>query len=219
MIPKTPPLSREKERELRDRVLADPHAVWGDFQREYDPLIRRLVQRFGIPPEDREEVYQEICHSVIKNDYRVLRVWDAESCSLRHFLAIVATNAAINFLRSAFHSYSRRKAASIDSDAGGVSPYLLLEDTTQSPLERLQRIQAVEVLEKGLSRWVQEGSVRREDRILISFRLQGMSFQEVAGAIGITPANARARFARLKPKLRRLLAGHGVDGVEGPRTS
>jgi RNA polymerase sigma factor (sigma-70 family) len=207
------------DQELIQRILSDPNEGWKEFQATYDRFLLKVTRRFDLAKEDEEEVYQEICLQLVKNDFKVLRAWKPERCSLPHFLTIIATHAVIDFVKSPFHTYTRRKS---DLDRVEGRPEAVIEtfeDLTYSPAERLQRLQLVEVLRATLDRWIWTRRFKTEDRLLIEFRLRGLSYKEISARLGVSVSYATGRFTRLKSVLRRGLEDAGISLSEIPDES
>ena len=86
---------------LRLRDARDQQA-WGEFLEIYQPLIFRLLRRFGLQDADAREVTQEALLSVAKAVER----WkdDPSRGSFRGWLATITRNLVVNFLiRQARH--------------------------------------------------------------------------------------------------------------------
>ena len=64
-------VSREQDVELIQRVLSNPSEGWEEFQAIYDRFLLKVTRRFDLAQEDEEEVYQEICLQLVKNDFKV----------------------------------------------------------------------------------------------------------------------------------------------------
>jgi RNA polymerase sigma factor (sigma-70 family) len=206
-----PEARRQRDCQFVNGILADPHSAWPGFQIEYSRCIRRAVRRFHFSPEDEEEVFQEVCHTLVKDDYNALKAWNSESSSLCYFVSLIALRTAINFSKSRFHAFSNRKAFSIEGLSERDPDSLLdLDRPTRTVRERLEAILIVEYLERELTRCVKEGKMKPEDRLLVSFRLQGHSLGEIAILLKIPVEHLRVRFFRLRPQLRSLLVKGGI---------
>lgn len=71
-------------------------SAWSDFVRLYEPFVRRLVLRQGVPQRHREDVAQQILAAVARG----VGSWrdDGDPASFRRWLARVARNVTLRFL-------------------------------------------------------------------------------------------------------------------------
>lgn len=87
--------------------------AWDRFVSRYARVIFAAVQnRLGrwAPPEDVDDVAQEVFLRLCKADYRLLRAYDPARAALSTWLTVIATSAAIDHLR-------RRKPSELALDA------------------------------------------------------------------------------------------------------
>jgi RNA polymerase sigma factor (sigma-70 family) len=189
---------------LISKILSKPQEGWQEFEERYGRLIRSWVGHYHASPEDTEEIYQEICIRLVKKDYKLLRAWVPERCPLPGYLAVITTSVCLNFFRSSFHVYSIRKWTSTQVEENGDAWDLLstLEDSAPSPRERLMRMEMLGRLEGLLQTWTETEEIPREDRLLLQFRLGGMSYRQMGKVLGISEQNAAVRFHRLKNRLK-----------------
>ena len=76
--------------------------LWDRFVRDHAALIYAAVQRKLVPAgrsQDREDVAQDVFIRLIKNDFKLLRSFDASRAKLSTWLTIVASSTAIDHLR------------------------------------------------------------------------------------------------------------------------
>lgn len=199
---------------IRDAVLADPKTGWPRFWVEYGGLIRGRVGRFSLSPEDSSDALQEISLRLVKEDFRVLRGWDPSRCSLAGYLTVVASSVCLDFVRSAFHSYTRRRV-NVESDETKGDDFLSrIEDGELSPHERLLRLEIEDKVFDTIQQWSDEGNLKEEDRLLLDSKLRGIRSKEIAKILGISEQNVNTRFLRLKKALRERLAGAGVEASD-----
>lgn len=202
---------RTAEIQLRNQVLEDRHEGWKEFQRTYDRFFRHIVMRFQLTPEDAEEVLQEIYEQLVKSDFNGLRVWRPEECSLTRWVAVIATNVAINYVRSAYHKYSTRKVnLTCPGDPAG-DPLDLFAAPTETVEDRIHRMELLRTVDEVIRKQVQTGRLRPEDARLIQLRLSGLNFDEIEKLTGISRSSASSRLTRLKPVLHRLLLDAGLS--------
>ncbi len=87
--------------------------AWDRFVSRYARVIFAAVQhRLGrwAPPEEVDDVAQEVFLRLCKADYRLLRAYDPARAALSTWLTVIATSAAIDHLR-------RRKPSELALDA------------------------------------------------------------------------------------------------------
>jgi RNA polymerase sigma factor (sigma-70 family) len=202
--------SRSFEEELRDSILKNPEQGWDQFFTTYGRLIRNLIWNFRLGEEDREEVFQELCHTLVKNGSKAIRDWDPEKGALTTYLSIITVRTAIRFIESGYHKYRGRVIPEHSLDPGGWNLHSILDRTTRSAGERLHRLQVYETFKKVLSRLEQDGAISEDDRRLLTLRLGGLSYKEIEDLLGISVGTATRQFSRLKPILRRALSEAGI---------
>jgi RNA polymerase sigma factor (sigma-70 family) len=87
--------------------------AWDRFVRRYARVIFAAVQhRLGrwAPPDEVDDVAQEVFLRLCKADYRLLRAYDPARAALSTWLTVIATSTAIDHLR-------RRKPSALALDA------------------------------------------------------------------------------------------------------
>ena len=198
------------DQELRDQVLASPEEGWKDFWETHGGFILRIIGRFSLSIDDTEEVRQEICHALIKDNFKVLRTWNPERCSLRGFLSVVTAHIVMTFYRSSFHRFSLKKVELLEDPTASGEHLPNPFDPTFTVTDRLYRVQVTGFLQKSLDEWVEEERLSSTDRSLVLLRLRGLTFKEISKMTGITTSHATVRFSRLKPLLRKRLEEAGI---------
>lgn len=210
MVSGTVPRSREAQEELRAQILANPEEGWRTFLSEFGPLLRSLIRKFGLSPEDQEEVFQEVTHTLIRNNYRAFRAWEHEKSSLSNYIAVITIRATVSFTKSAYYQHTLK----VQRDAGGTdgtpSILALLESPTRNPRDRLDRIHTAEAFETILDRLLEKGTLRREDHQLLLLRLRGLSYREIEPILGLSVETLTSRFTRLKPILKSALVSQNI---------
>jgi RNA polymerase sigma factor (sigma-70 family) len=195
--------------DLRDLVLSDPDRGWVALWERYGGIIRSRVFRFDLPEEDLLDLQQEVTIRFFEKDSEILRNWDPDRSALPVYLSVITTYTCHDYLRSKFHSYSKRKV-STPSDDDDQDFFAKLEDDRLSPAEKLNRQQVSDAIHHCLEEWAKDGPLKEKDRLLLELRVRGLSYKEVAEALGISEHNALVRFNRLKPRFRERLLKAGV---------
>lgn len=150
--------------------------------RVYGASLQRLTVSYEGNPNDREDLFQEIC----------LAIWKAlkgfrDECSERTFLFRIGHN------RGLTHRW-RRKPTHTDMDAAASVP-----DPGEPPDEAVQRTQR----HHGLMSAVRQLPEPQHQIVVLS--LEGLSHREIAEIIGITENNVGVRLTRARQTLRTLL--------------
>src|SRR5277367_4862743 len=80
-------------------LLSGRKAAWDSFVLEYSGLILAAVRRVTGGGEETEDIAQEVFLRLCKNDYYLMRRYDAARASLSTWLTIVARSVAHDWLR------------------------------------------------------------------------------------------------------------------------
>lgn len=202
---------RQVEKELRDNMVRNPDRGWERFLAAYGDLIRNLIWNFRLTQEDREEVFQEVCHTLVKEDSKAVREWDPDRGSLATYLSVITVRTSINFVESGFHKTQKRMIAESVGEGGYSNLQGIVDTTTRTAGERLQRLQVYDTFVRVLERLEQGGAIRSVDRRLLILRLVGLSYKEIEDLIGVSVGTATRRFSRLKPVLKEALKQVGIS--------
>ncbi len=169
-----------------------------EFRKLYDtyaPPIRRYVARI-VGDADAEDVTQE----AFARAHRALATHRGES-RLSTWLYRIATNAAVDRLRSASRRETASGAAADDAEPGG----LLVEAAT------CQAEADGRVIRKEMSHCILElvGRLAPAHReVILLGELRDLSDREIADTLGITLEAAKMRLHRARRELRALLEGN-----------
>lgn len=168
------------DEELMDRVQnGDRDAFSTLFARWRTPIWGYLVRRSN-DPEGSAELFQDVFLRV----WRSAHTWQSDQ-RFRPWVFRVATNVLRDHLRA-----SRREVDVVEIDPERAPTTGALESVASVDLERAMG--------------------RLPDTLREAFLLgavHGLDHNEVAAALDITPANARARISRARATLRELLLG------------
>lgn len=196
--------------ELLEHAISQVAGGWENFWTLHGPYIQRIVSRFRLDHHS-EDVVQEIAHSLVQNDFKKLKDWDPQRSSLRRYLTLISVSCTLNYIKSSKYRYQTLKLDSIDpATGGGESLGQFVDESADSPLERLERIQIVELLQGMLQEWVETEKIRPLDRDIVEYRLRGLTFKEIADVMGISLSQVTTRFTRVKPKLKKKLESVGI---------
>jgi RNA polymerase sigma-70 factor, ECF subfamily len=198
------------DEELRDLVLENPDVGWPIFLSVHNGVLRNTIGRFHLPREDAHDLLQEAFLALVDNDCMVLRNWDPARCSLAGYLSVITAYTCLGFLRSGFNEYNKRKQDPLEDLAGDPHPISRIEDPGPTASTLLIRSEVEETLRECLEEWSRDG-LKEQDRLIIDFRLRGMSYKDVAELIDTSEENAMTRFSRLKSGLRKRLVQAGIE--------
>jgi RNA polymerase sigma factor (sigma-70 family) len=159
-------------------LLAGDKRAWGAFVRRYAALVVAAVRGVAPSPSDIEDLTQEVFVRLCKDQFRLLRSYDAARASLSTWITIVARSTARDALR-------RRR------------PNLVPIDTVP---EALLKVDAVEPSPKLK---LPEALLSPRQREILGMLYDGeMEVAEVAGALGIDPQTVRSAHHKAMLKLR-----------------
>jgi RNA polymerase sigma factor (sigma-70 family) len=161
-----------------DSLLAGDKRAWDAFVRRYAALIVAAVRGVALGSGDVEDLAQEVFVRLCKDDYRLLRTYDASRASLSTWITIVARSTARDALR-------RRRPPSVPIES---VPEVHLSVDAVEPVTRLK------VPELLLS--------PRQREILGMLYDKEMDVAEVAQLLGIDPQTVRSAHHKAMLKLR-----------------
>ncbi len=180
---------------LRLKGERNDHA-WAEFVSVYEPFLRRLVARQGVPERHVPDVTQQVLLAIARS----VEGWqdDGQSASFRRWLKRVARNVVSRFM-----SRERR-------EAGGQGGTDLLELLGNVP----------EVTDEKARKYMHELVVWATEQVRGEFRetswkafwgtlVDGRSVAEVAAELGVTPGGiymSRSRItARIRAKVKEVI--------------
>jgi RNA polymerase sigma-70 factor (ECF subfamily) len=147
--------------------LLDAQARTLQYFDECAPRVQGYVRSFGLTPDAAEDVVQEVFLAL----YRHLLLGRPQH-NLRSWLFRVAHNAALKHRQR-----SQRQHAGGDSFDDAVAS---LADTADDPEERMTADQRRKRL------WAVVGALRERDRQCLLLRAEGLSYRDIAAALGIS---------------------------------
>jgi RNA polymerase sigma factor (sigma-70 family) len=205
------PEPRVRDLLLREQILCDPESGWEEFLQVHGPRIERILSRFDLSNEDREEVFQEVCQTLSKNNSKALAKWDPRLSTLETYLTVIVVNQARNFLKSSFHLQTTRKVSDCGEDGWIESLVERLETPARSVRDRIEESETIEALESILRRLVEDEKIHPKDRSIFLLRLHGISNKRIACLLEVEPSTVSSRISRLKRTLRNALNSSGIE--------
>jgi RNA polymerase sigma factor (sigma-70 family) len=179
-----PALNRDPSQPRTDRsdplaeLLTGDRRSWDGFVRRYAALIVAAVRGVASHPGDIEDLAQEVFVRLCKDDFRLLRSYDATRASLSTWITIVARSTARDALR-------RRRPDTVPIDA--VAEVHLKIDAVE-PVPKLK---------------LPEALLSPRQREILGMLYDGeMEVAEIAVALGIDPQTVRSAHHKAMLKLR-----------------
>jgi RNA polymerase sigma factor (sigma-70 family) len=146
------------------------------------PMIRRIAAAHEANATARQDLIQDILYAV----WRSLRSFRGEG-SLRGFIARIATNRAVSHVQKALKLPELAEPPDdLEASEPGPEAYAVARDETG------QLLRALRLLPIGL----------REPALLA---LEGLTQQEIASVLGITPNAVAIRMTRARSELRKAI--------------
>jgi RNA polymerase sigma-70 factor (ECF subfamily) len=174
---------------LDDRMLVldfqagEPEA-FVEIHRRYGGLARHVCRRFLPNDQDVEEAFQETMIRVFQGLYRFNGRY-----ALQPWIARIATNVSLDLIRG--------RARRPHTDGESVDEHER-EDTGETPEEAYERL-----VQRDLVLAVLSDLPQPHQRALVMREFDGRSHREIAEALDMTPAQAKALIHRAKVNFRR----------------
>ena len=172
------------------RCIAGDALAWEDLVRQYGKRIYNICYRFTGSPDDAQDLAQDVFLSV----YQAAPRYRPEA-KFSTWLYRIATNAALNARKS------RHRHPTIALDALGSMVDRIPSagaEATDRPLEREEIAVAVD---RALRRLPE-----RQRAAVVLQRFEGLSYDEIAAALGVSTDGVDALLRRAKVALRDALA-------------
>ena len=166
------------ERDPLAELLAGDKRAWDNFVRRYAALIVAAVRGIATISGDVEDLTQEVFVRLCKDNFRLLRTYDATRASLSTWITIVARSTARDALR-------RRRLDSVPIDT---VPEMYLKVDAVEPVPKLKLPEAL------LS--------PRQREILGMLYDREMDVADIATKLGIDPQTVRSAHHKAMLKLR-----------------
>lgn len=160
------------------RLFAGEKRAWDEFVRRYAALIVAAVRSIAAHSGEIDDLTQEVFVRLCKDQFRLLRSYDATRASLSTWITIVARSTARDALR-------RRRPDSVPIET---VPEAHLKVDAVEPVQKLKLPEAL------LS--------PRQREILGMLYDKEMEVSEIAAALGIDPQTVRSAHHKAMLKLR-----------------
>jgi RNA polymerase sigma factor (sigma-70 family) len=166
-------------------------AAWREFVSVYEPFLRRLIERQGVPERHALDVSQQVLAAIARS----VGSWrdDGQPASFRRWVSRVARHVVIKFM-----SRERRQI-------GGQGGTDLLELLEQIP-DAVESDAQSQAYEQELILWAGE-QVRGEFRetswkAFWATLVEGRSVADVAAELGVTPGSIYMSRSRIMARIR-----------------
>jgi RNA polymerase sigma-70 factor (ECF subfamily) len=191
--------SQWTDEELLARMLADEAGAWREFQRRFDRLVYRCIQRVTarfagvLGTEDVREIHAQLMLSLAVRDRHKLRAFDAtRGAKLSSWVGMLATNAAWDHLRSVAR---QPQTTTIDRAE-------LVSSAAADPFEAMLERERWARVHDALS------ELSDKDRTFVQlYYVEGLSPEEVAGEMDISIKTVYSKKHKIRCRLERML-GH-----------
>lgn len=185
------------EQELVERAKKGDESAFEALVTENEKRIYNLCRRLTGNPEDAAELTQE----AFLNAWRGLGRFQGES-SFSTWLYRLASNACIDFLRKEKRRQSLSMTVSLDDEEE--ARQVELPDERYTPERELERIEVRQAVEAGLEKLTPE-----HRQVLVMREINGLSYAEIGGVLGLEEGTVKSRIARARNALRKVLTERG----------
>lgn len=193
--------SEGREERLVVRCLAGEDKAASELVREFSPMVFGIGLRLSGRPADAEDLSQEVFLRV----FRALPGFRGD-CGLRSWIAAIAVNASRNRIGRMVRFRQFFVVRGNDEEHRDLIESF--DDPRPGPLDQFLSREATEIL------WTQAEELPLEYREVVVLRdHNGLTYEEIAGAVGIPVGTVRSRLSRgrtiLAKRLRLILGEPG----------
>ena len=189
-------MTREQEEKIIARVLGGDTDAFEALVTEYEKNVYHLALKMTGNTEDAADLSQE---AFIKAFHSLSSFRGDSKFSV--WLYRIVSNVCLDFLRRR----SRRQTVSLSmEDEDGEEAQLDIPDERQAPELLLEKSMTREAVRRGLAQLPPEPR-----QILLLREIQGLSYEEIASALGIESGTVKSRIFRARKKLCAFLLADG----------
>ena len=185
------------EQELVERAKKGDESAFEVLVTDNEKRIYNLCRRLTGNPEDAAELTQE----AFLNAWRGLGRFQGES-SFSTWLYRLASNACIDFLRKEKRRQNLSMTVSLDDEEE--ARQVELPDERYTPERELERTEVRQAVAAGLERLTPE-----HRQVLVMREINGLSYAEIGGVLGLEEGTVKSRIARARNALRKGLTERG----------
>lgn len=161
--------------------------ILGEWLRKHKALIFKIVRSYAFTTPDRDDLFQEI----------IIQVWKSiptfrHACAVTTWLYRISLNTSISWSKKERRNQSNASLESVQH---------VLQENVVSVDERLA--------------WLYNEIAQLDeiDRSVALLMLDGFSYKEMAGILGITESNVGVKINRVKKKLTGRSKKYEYDGI------
>lgn len=174
-------------------LFAGDGAAWEAFCRMASPIVLAAVRRSGVEAGgDMEDVAQDVFVRLVRDDFALLRRFDAERSRLSTWLTVISRSSAIDFLRRRGRPADRAAAPLDGVEERHLAVAPALRDRLKIPAAMLSSRQRV---------------------VLHMLYDRDMDVAEVAAVLDVDPQTVRSTRHKALEKLRRHFRAGDDDGM------
>lgn len=162
--------------------------------RDYEKRILNYCFRMLGNLSDAEDAAQEVFVKI----FRFIGSFNGQS-SFSTWLYRIASNVCLDLLRKAKRRPQDTVSIHQEND-DGEEYSIAIEDTEPNPYERAQLSEAQQALKKALEQLSDE-----HRQVVILRDIEGLSYEEIAEAMGTAPGTVKSRLNRARQMLKKLL--------------
>jgi len=162
--------------------------------RDYEKRILNYCFRMMGNLSDAEDAAQEVFVKI----FRFIDSFNGQS-SFSTWLYRIASNVCLDLLRKAKRQPKDTVSIYQENDEGEEYS-IAIEDTEPDPYERAQLSEAQKVLKEALNQLSDE-----HKQVIILRDIEGLSYEEIAEAMGTAPGTVKSRINRARQMLKKLL--------------
>ncbi len=193
---------------LRDAVLAHDPRAWTELLRRFRPLVFRCITRItgrsdAMCMDDAQEIFAELCCSLLADDMHKLRAWDpARGSRLSTWLGMLAVHLTYDHLRRhARRPRLERGERHLWDERASDQPSAL--DALMEHEHGVERARSLSSLLDALN--------ARERRFVELYYKEELEPEAIARAMGISVKTVYSKKHKLRARLLELLHADGAQ--------
>jgi RNA polymerase sigma-70 factor (ECF subfamily) len=165
--------------------------AWGEFVMAYEPFLKRLVERLGVPSRHVPDAVQQILAAVVQS----VEQWsdDGDPESFRRWIQRVSRNVVIKFM-----TRERRQVAG----RGGTDLLGQLQEIPEQPSQEQLRRYEFELIVWAAER-VRDEFQATSWAAFWQTLVEGLPVAEVARNLGVSPGSIYMSRSRIMARIRR----------------
>jgi RNA polymerase sigma factor (sigma-70 family) len=189
---------------LLDGIRAGDERASVALVNRYEPMLRRVLRVTGVinwlqSQQDSQDLVQSVFMQVV-SDLRQGKGEFSDEAKFEAYLRTLGRSRLRDQIRR-LRAAKRNRARTMDGEAGNLSSVASSEPSPSRLVELQDQVAQVEACVPG------------EDFVLLQDRADGMGWDELASARGLSPDALRKRVERVRRRIRETLAASGSQVV------